>query len=296
MAFLKPDKVIKAKVGKETITINQKIIPDNARATKRICSYIEKGDLVKPNRKLGTNGKPKGITVHNTDTIRVPSGTNPAEQYARATYPNGNMGGVVVHYWVCGTNIWQQLEDSEQGWHAADGQTRRSSHRSGQTLGGNRDTISIECIETGTDKTSEATTAKLVAYLLDKHGLSPKYDVYTHNYFYSKKYCPAYILPHWNSFMSNVTSYYNAIQQAKKPTVTTPTKPTTVTHKQGEAVKLSNAPLYASASATKASNHVSGTYYLYDGKSFSGRYRVTVRKDYCGKTPIYKYVTGYIKL
>lgn len=218
MAFLTPDSTYTAKVGNSSITVKVKITPDGARATKDICSYVKKGDLVKPNAKLNNGtGKPKGITVHNTDNITVASGTTPAEQYARATYPNGNMNGVAVHYWVHKADIWQQLADSERGWHAADGSSRRSSQRAGETIGGNLDTISIECIETGSDSVSEDTTAKLVAYLLNKHGLDPETDVYTHNYFYSKKYCPAYILPHWNSFMEKVKEYYNAMRTATEP-------------------------------------------------------------------------------
>ena len=213
MAFLTPDSTYTAKVGNSSITVKVKITPDGARAQKDICSYVKKGDLVKPNAKLNNGtGKPKGITVHNTNTISVASGTNPAEQYARATYPNGNMNGVAVHYWVYKSEIGQQLADNERGWHAADGSSRRSSQRAGETIGGNLDTISIECIETGSDAVSEDTTAKLVAYLLNKYGLSPDTDIYTHNYFYSAKYCPAYILPHWKDFLAKCKAYYNAMQ------------------------------------------------------------------------------------
>ncbi|WP_277669068.1 N-acetylmuramoyl-L-alanine amidase [Caproiciproducens galactitolivorans] len=216
MAFLIPDKTITAAVGGGTIVIKQKITPDSARATKYICSYVKKGDPVKPCAKLaGGTGKPKGITVHNTDEITAASGTTPAEQYARATWPNQNMGGIAVHFWVWHNDIWQQLSEDERGWHAADGSTRRSSQRAGETIGGNLDTISIECI--GADAESEDTTAKLVAYLLQKHGLSPETDVYTHNYFMGlpnkivngvSKNCPLYILPHWGAFMETVKKYY----------------------------------------------------------------------------------------
>ena len=205
--FLTPDKIITAKVSNETITIKQKITPDGARAVKDVASYVKKGDLVKPNAKLHGDGKPQGITVHNTDLITAASGTNPAEQYARATYPNGNMSGVAVHYWVWKSEIWQQLADDERGWHAADGSSRRSSHCEGKQIGGNLDTISIEVIETGEDKETETTAAKLVAYLLDKHGLSPETDVYTHQYFYAAKKCPLYILPHWNAFEAQYRKY-----------------------------------------------------------------------------------------
>ena len=52
MAFLTPDSVYTIKIGEETRTVNVKIIPDGATAEKNIASYIQKGDLVKPNRKL----------------------------------------------------------------------------------------------------------------------------------------------------------------------------------------------------------------------------------------------------
>ena len=63
---------------------------------------------------------------------------------------------------VWDTEIWQNLREDERGWHAADGSTRQSSQcRDGSTLGGNLDTIAIECI--GDRKLSEDTTAKMVA-------------------------------------------------------------------------------------------------------------------------------------
>ncbi len=222
MAFLTPDKIRTEKIGNETITIKVKITPDSAVANK-VCGHVPVGSKMKPFAKLAGTGKPKGITVHNTEDIVAAAGTNPAEQYARGTWPNCNMGGVCVHFWVWKNEIWQQLDESEQGWHAADGSTRRSSQRTGETIGGNLDTISIECI--GKDPQSEDTTAKLVAYLLKAHGLSPDTDVYTHSYFYAKKYCPAYILPHWGSFMGNVKKYYgvSAPVVPTVPIVTTPT-------------------------------------------------------------------------
>lgn len=206
MEFLTPDKTVTTSNG---LKINQKIIPDSLKATKDVSSYVKKGEKMKPVAKLnGGTGKPKGITVHNTDMISVADGTNAAEQYTRSTY-NGNMKGVVVHYYVRGTDIWQTLADNERGWHAADGSSRRKSQRGGSDIiGGNLDTIAIECIETETDKASEDTTAKLTAYLLDKYGLSPDTDVYQHNYFYPEKNCPATLRKNWSGFMSAVKKYY----------------------------------------------------------------------------------------
>ena len=70
---------------------------------------------MKPCAKLNNGtGKPKGITVHNTGDIKVTSGTSAAEQYTRATF-NGNMSGVVVHFYVWDDEIWQNLREDERG-------------------------------------------------------------------------------------------------------------------------------------------------------------------------------------
>lgn len=63
----------------------------------------------------------------------------------------------------------------------------------------------------------------------------------------------------------------------------------------GQKVYLNNAPLFVSSSAEKPARHINGMYYLYDGKAFSGRYRVTVSPNFVGKTPASEYVTGYIR-
>lgn len=210
MAFLVPDKKITTPNG---LVINQKIIPESLKATKNVASWCKKGQSMKPCKKLNDgSGKPKGITVHNTADIKEASGTNDAEQYSRATY-NGNMSGVVVHYYVYDEHIWQLLNDNERGWHATDGSTRRKSQRKdGSTIGGNLDTIAIECI--GNRAKSEETTAKLVAYLCDKYNLDPETDVYQHNYFYPSKKCPEYIRPHWSTFLANVKKYFDALNKA----------------------------------------------------------------------------------
>ena len=65
-------------------------------------------------------------------------------------------------------------------------------------------------------------------------------------------------------------------------------------YRAGRKIAISNASLYASSTAKTAARKLSGTYYLYDGKAFSGRYRITPRADWVGKTPIAGYVTGYI--
>lgn len=212
--FLTPDSIKTVSIGGETLKINVKIIPDSMTAPKDIASYCLKGQKMKPCALLNDgSGKPKGVTIHNTGDITVAAGTNAAEQYTRATF-NGNMSGVVVHYYVWHKEIWQNLADNERGWHAADGSTRRKDHRGGQT-GGNLDTIAIECI--GKDAETEETAAKLTAHLCKTYGLDPAYDVYTHNYWMYgadkrfsgvRKNCPEYILPHWDEFLTSVGKYF----------------------------------------------------------------------------------------
>lgn len=170
-----------------------------------------------------------GITVHNTERIKVASATTPAEQYTRATY-NGNMNDVRVHLYTDDICAWQNLPFTLPGWHAADG--------SGN---GNRKTIAIECIMSSRyddkDKKSEDNCARLAAYLLHQYGLGVE-NLYTHTHWlnvrdgkagttdelnvmhHSKKMCPAYILPHWNEFKAKVATYLNGIAATEKKETT----------------------------------------------------------------------------
>ena len=59
-------------------------------------------------------------------------------------------------------------------------------------------------------------------------------------------------------------------------------------------VTLDNTPLYVSATAKTPAAYKSGTFYLYDGKEISGRYRITNSPSRAGKTPISENVTGYV--
>lgn len=61
----------------------------------------------------------------------------------------------------------------------------------------------------------------------------------------------------------------------------------------GKAVTLNDAPLYVSCDATTPVRYITGTYYLYDGQDFDGRYRICRQED-VGQTPIGAHVTGYI--
>ena len=59
-------------------------------------------------------------------------------------------------------------------------------------------------------------------------------------------------------------------------------------------VTLDKTPLYASATAKRPAAYKTGTFYIYDGKEISGRYRITSSPDRAGKTPVGENVTGYV--
>ena len=66
---------------------------------------------------------------------------------------------------------------------------------------------------------------------------------------------------------------------------------------KGQAVHIgSNVPLFANeTTAAPASRLTAGTYYIYDGVPCKlGRYRITTTAANCGRTPVGKYVTGYV--
>lgn len=306
MAILKPDKT--TNLG--GVTVNEYLL------TKHNPNHIDMPSV-------SMEGRIIGVTIHNTPWITTAAGTTPAEQYTRATV-NGNMNDVRVHYYVDNVCAWQNLPLTLSGWHAADG--------SGN---GNRRTIAIECIMSSAyndkDKKSEDNCAKLAAALLKKYKLGIN-ALYTHNHWYSRKYCPAYILPHWDKFKAKVQSYMNSSSSAPATTQLYRVRKTwsdaksqigaysslenakkackagysvfnnsgkavyTAVWSKGQKVILSaNTPLFASAETTTVSKRISGTYYIYDGVACkNGRYRITSKADYCGKTPIGQYVTGYV--
>ena len=162
-----------------------------------------------------------GVTIHNTNDLA--NVNDDAEQYTRATY-NGNMNTVRVHYYVDDLGAWHNLPDNWQSWHA--GQSGKSDANGSEA--GNAQTISIECIMSGTTRSanekSEDNAARLAAYLLHSNGLTID-NLYTHNYWCNVrkglkgnvdylnktddryKNCPIYIRPHWDKFKNTVAGY-----------------------------------------------------------------------------------------
>ena len=208
--FLTPDALVNVTVGDRVLQIKEKIIPDSARAPKYVADWCREGDPMKPLKKLGNNGLALGVTVHNTNDIVTSPLTDPAEQYTRATWPNGNMSGAVVHFYVYKDQIWQNLSLEEQGWHAGDGSAQRTDKAGTGRVGGNRDTLAIECI--GSDPQSTDTTAALAAWLLKKIGRTVENGLYTHQFFKPSKRCPAYLLNDWAGFEARVRAYLKAAQ------------------------------------------------------------------------------------
>ncbi len=202
MAKLTPD-ATRTECG---LVINEKIIPWGAKWPKDSGKY-KKGQKFKADKRLsGGTGKVAGVTIHNTNDLE--NVEEDAEQYTRATWPNANMNDARVHYYVDDINAWQNLEDTEVGWHAGDG-------GSGP---GNGTTIAIEIIMDGSgskeDLGAEANGVILAALLLKKYGLTVE-QLYTHNHWMghpdaivqgARKNCPLYILPHWEQFKAKVAA------------------------------------------------------------------------------------------
>lgn len=71
-------------------------------------------------------------------------------------------------------------------------------------------------------------------------------------------------------------------------------KPETKLLKAGTVVQLKDTSLYANASTSKATDTISGKYYIYDGEEIRGRYRITNSKERVNKKPIGENVTGFV--
>lgn len=315
MAILKPDKT--TNLG--GVTVNEFLLTKHNPRNIAMPSVKMEGII--------------GVTFHNTDWIKTAKGTTPAEQYTRATY-NGNMNDVRVHYYVDHVCAWQNLPLDLSGWHTADGSGNgncktiaiecimSSAYNANDQKSEDNATrlaaallkqyrLGIECLFTHTH------------WLSVKAGKTDTVDeLNTMRNAY--KMCPLYILPHWAAFKAKVAYYLNegqiyhmrtawdnvksqtgafkSLDNAKKSckagysvfdengtSVFTAEK----AHKRDDKITLKNAMLFASSTA-KSGIKKSGTFYLYDGVEINDGYRITTKAGYCGKTPIGKYVTGWV--
>lgn len=165
-------------------------------------------------------------------------------------------------------------------------------------------TVSIEtCHPDCTGKFNDLTYNSLVeltATLCKKYKLNPKNGGVIRHFDVTRKVCPKWFVPaknggsdtndgqHWNKFLNDV---YEKMNGKKVP------KSSGTKWKQGEKVTIRDkSPLFANESTTTPSSRLhGGTYYIYDGVQCKlGRYRITTKKEYCGKKPAGKYVTGYV--
>jgi len=64
----------------------------------------------------------------------------------------------------------------------------------------------------------------------------------------------------------------------------------------GKQIKLSNANLYISSSATKVIKRLTGTFYIYSSKIINNKIRITNKASNALKTPVGSYVTGWINV
>lgn len=76
---------------------------------------------------------------------------------------------------------------------------------------------------------------------------------------------------------------------AEKPAETAESKPLYA----GTRIALHDVPIYFSAYTVEPAGRVSGIYYLYDGRSISGRLRITNSAAHVGKKPVWENVTGF---
>lgn len=67
-------------------------------------------------------------------------------------------------------------------------------------------------------------------------------------------------------------------------------------HGEGQLITLLHKNLYRDAYTKTYNKQISGSFYVYDGEEVNKRYRITTRRQYCGKLPASEYVTGFVEL
>ncbi|MCH5585797.1 peptidoglycan-binding protein [Shimazuella sp. AN120528] len=136
---------------------------------------------------------PSYITVHETDNTE-----KGADARAHANLQAlGNSRKASWHYTVDEVEIWQSIPDNEVSWACGDG-------RNGT---GNRKSISVEiCVNSDGDfEKAKHNAAKLISFLMKKHGISISNVVQHHHW--SGKNCPRNIRKSgWQAFLNLVIS------------------------------------------------------------------------------------------
>ena len=170
-------------------------------------------------RKYHRSMQPRYITIHSTqnfsrgaDALRHSEALKNGKLRARKLRGYNRIGYLVWHYTVDEDRAVQHLPTNEQGEHA---------DFSGP---GNRYSIGIEmCENKGNSRSATIErTAKLTAYLMQKHNISlrkvvPHYHWPRRGVSQPHKNCPHYLLDNghpggkWQWFLAKVNKYYQAI-------------------------------------------------------------------------------------
>ena len=115
--------------------------------------------------------------------------------------------------------------------------------------------------------------------------------VYCECEFHDNKEAAEWIVGHTTeigeAIAEGICNYFGVKKPADKPAEKPAEKPDAAV----TVVKLTNEPLYSTATSKTPANHVTGTYYYWDDETVSGRRRITNRKDRIG---VAGQVTGWI--
>ena len=115
--------------------------------------------------------------------------------------------------------------------------------------------------------------------------------VYCECEFHDNKEAAEWIVGHTaeigEAIAEGICNYFGVKKPADKPAEKPAEKPDAAV----TVVKLSDEPLYSTATSKTPANHVTGTYYYWDDETVSGRRRITNRKDRIG---VAGQVTGWI--
>ncbi|MBG9737079.1 N-acetylmuramoyl-L-alanine amidase [Paenibacillus alvei] len=153
--------------------------------------------------KPGKGMDPQWLTVHNTDNE---SAGATAEAHSRFIL-NGSGGAQKSwHYTVDDKDIFQHLRDTEQGWHAGDGNGM-----------GNSRSIGIEiCMYKGIDEQAAwHNAAWLIARLAKKYNI-PLQRIVPHKHWTGKN-CPSRILPHWSQLLNMIDRELISLDKPQQP-------------------------------------------------------------------------------
>jgi N-acetylmuramoyl-L-alanine amidase len=177
--------------------INRKLIPRTSywkdKAKAEACGqkvgniYVSRDKLVAP----------FSVTMHNTPTFKYLSDPEQnAQEYVKQTFYE-NMKSSRVHFYISGTQIWQELDTDYRSWHAGDGNNGM----------GNSTSVSIEMIEDLDSPKKYKDLTEAVGMIVARYVMWLKKTklVYPHHH-WASKYCPQVILTEnrWDKFVNDL--------------------------------------------------------------------------------------------